>query len=136
MGTITPKRDRFLLDTHVLLWWFFNDPRLSARAVQVISNAGYTILVSSVSAWEISTKFRLGKLSGAEDIVNDLPGLLRKARMEVLPMGLNHALLAGSLVNDHRDPFDRMLAAQTIIEHMSLVTSDKAFAGFSLKTIW
>jgi hypothetical protein len=68
MGTIMPKRDRFLLDTHVLLWWLFNDSRLSERAVQVISTPGNTILVSSVSAWEISTKLRLGKLSGVEHI--------------------------------------------------------------------
>ncbi|MBA4392836.1 MAG: PIN domain nuclease [Desulfobacca sp.] len=136
MGTITHKRDRFLLDTHVLLWWFFNDPRISKRAVQIISNAGYTILVSSASAWEISTKFRLGKLSGAENIVSALPGLLQKARMEVLPIGLNHALLAGRLANDHRDPFDRMLAAQAIIEKVPLVSSDKVFAEFSVKTIW
>jgi PIN domain nuclease of toxin-antitoxin system len=136
MGTIIRKRNRFLLDTHVLLWWLLNDHRLSERAVQVIGNPGNTIFVSSASAWEISTKTRLGKLSGAEQIAHDLPELLRKARMEVLPIGLNHALLAGNLPNDHRDPFDRMLAAQTIVENLSLVTSDKVFADFSLKIIW
>jgi PIN domain nuclease of toxin-antitoxin system len=136
MGTIIHKRGRFLLDTHVLLWWLFNDPRLSEKAVQAIGNPGHTILVSSASAWEISTKFRLGKLSGAEKVVKDLPGLLRKARMEVLPMNLDHALLAGSLANEYRDPFDRMLAAQTIIENVYLLTSDKVFGGFSLKIIW
>lgn len=126
----------YLLDTHVLLWWLFNDPRLSKRARQIISNKSNTILVSSASAWEISTKFRLGKLSGAEILVKDLPELLRKARMEVLPINLQHALLAGSLVNDHRDPFDRMLAAQTIIEDLALVTSDKALVDFSLRIVW
>jgi PIN domain nuclease of toxin-antitoxin system len=136
MGTIISKRDRFLLDTHVLLWWFFNDPRLSEKAIHVIENPGHTILVSSASAWEISTKLRLGKLSGAEPIVRDLPALLQKSRMEVLPIGLNHALLAGSLISDHRDPFDRMLAAQAIIEKLSLVTSDKAWGDFSLPIIW
>jgi PIN domain nuclease of toxin-antitoxin system len=128
--------DRYLLDTHILLWWLFNDPRLSKRARQIISNKTNTILVSSASAWEISTKFRLGKLSGAENLVKDLPDLLRKARIEVLPINLRHALLSGNLVNDHRDPFDRMLAAQTIIEDLSLVTSDKVFIDFSLQIVW
>jgi PIN domain nuclease of toxin-antitoxin system len=128
--------ERYLIDTHVLLWWLFNDPRLSKRARQIISNKVNTILVSSASAWEISTKFRLGKLSGAENLVKDLPDLLRKARIDVLPINLRHALLSGSLVNDHRDPFDRMLAAQTIIEDLPLVTSDKVFIDFSLKIVW
>jgi PIN domain nuclease of toxin-antitoxin system len=136
MGAVIHKGERFLIDTHVLLWWLFNDQRLSERTRQIISNEDNAILVSSASAWEISTKFRLGKLSGSESLVKDLPELLRKARMEVLSINLRHALLAGSLVNDHRDPFDRMLAAQTIIEDLSLVTSDKAFVNFHLRTVW
>jgi PIN domain nuclease of toxin-antitoxin system len=136
MGTVIPKRNQFLLDTHVLLWWLFDDPRLSEKAIHIIENPVHTILVSSASAWEISTKLRLGKLSGAEHIVRNFPALLQKCRMEVLPIGLSHALLAGGLVSDHRDPFDRMLAAQAIIEKLSLITSDKAFGDFSLRIIW
>jgi PIN domain nuclease of toxin-antitoxin system len=136
MGAISLKRERFLIDTHVLLWWFFNDKRLSERARKIISNQANVILVSSASAWEIATKFRLGKLSGPESLVKDLPEFLRKARMEILPINLDHALLAGSLTNDHRDPFDRMLAAQTILEELSLVSSDKVFTDFSLKIVW
>lgn len=136
MGAIIHTGERFLLDTHVFLWWLFNDQRLSERARQIISNENNVILVSSASAWEISTKFRLGKLSGTESLVEDLPKLLRKARMEVLSINLSHALLAGTLVNDHRDPFDRMLAAQTIVEDLSLVTGDKAFVDFFLRIVW
>ncbi len=136
MGSIDLKRDRFLVDTHVLLWWLFNDKRLSGKARQIISNQANVILVSSASAWEIATKFRLGKLLGPENLVKDLPELLRKSRMEILPINLHHALLAGSLSNDHRDPFDRMLAAQSILEKLSLVTSDQAFADFSLRIVW
>jgi len=130
------KGDRFLIDTHVLLWWFFNDSHLSKKAIKIIGDPDNTILVSSASGWEISTKFRLGKLAGAENIVKDLPELLRKSRMSVLPIDLKHAILAGSFDNEHRDPFDRMLAAQAIIEGVALLTSDKAFSSFSLKAIW
>ncbi|MEW6186209.1 MAG: type II toxin-antitoxin system VapC family toxin [Thermodesulfobacteriota bacterium] len=136
MGALNLKKERFLLDTHVLLWWFFNDNRLSKKARQIISNRDNAVLISSASAWEISTKGRLGKLPGSESLVKDLPELIRKARIEVLPITLRHALLAGSLVNDHRDPFDRMLAAQTLLEELSLLTSDKAFDDFPVRIVW
>jgi PIN domain nuclease of toxin-antitoxin system len=136
MGITNRGENRFLLDTHVLLWWFFDDPRLSRIATDIISNPDHIISVSSASGWEISTKYRLGKLPGAGSIVEDLPRLLRKARIEVLPISLDHALLAGKLNNTHRDPFDRMLAAQSMIESLPLITSDAVFKSFSLKVLW
>ena len=127
---------RVLLDTHALLWWLFDDPALSERARAAISDPANDILVSSASAWEISTKHRLGKLPEAGEAVRDLPGLLRRARIEVLPITLEHALHAGSLRGEHRDPFDRMLIAQSQLEKLTLVSSDRIFRRFEVPILW
>jgi PIN domain nuclease of toxin-antitoxin system len=127
---------RFLLDTHVLLWWLFDVHRLTVLARSIIQNPANTILVSSASGWEISTKYRLGKLPQAEEAVSNLPSLLQRARMDVLPISIEHALAAGALPGPHRDPFDRMLIAQGQIEKLSIVTSDAAFKQYSVTLIW
>jgi PIN domain nuclease of toxin-antitoxin system len=136
MGAIETEQSRFLLDTHVLLWWLFDDHRLTALARSIIQNPANTILVSSASGWEISTKYRLGKLPQAEEAVSNLPSLLQRARMDVLPISIEHALAAGALPGPHRDPFDRMLIAQGQIEKLSIVTSDAAFKQYSVTLIW
>jgi PIN domain nuclease of toxin-antitoxin system len=136
MGAIETEQLRFLIDTHVLLWWLFDDHRLTALARSIIQNPANTILVSSASGWEISTKHRLGKLPQAEEAVSNLPSLLQRARMDVLPISIEHALAAGALPGPHRDPFDRMLIAQGQIEKLSIVTSDAAFKQYSVTLIW
>ena len=128
--------DGYLLDTHVLLWWLFADPKLSAPARDIIQAPENTIIVSSASGWEIATKSRLGKLPHAGDIVNNLPFLLQKARFKVLSTSMAHALAAGSLPGPHRDPFDRMLIAQGQIEQIPIVTSDREFKKYSVNLIW
>lgn len=125
-----------LLDTHVLLWWFVDDPRLPAGPRAIIAEADTTIFVSSASAWEIATKYRLGKLPEAAEIVQNLEALLRQAQMEILPITVAHALKAGSLEGHHRDPFDRMLIAQGIIEKVPIVTRDPAFSSFNVELLW
>ncbi|HUF80147.1 MAG TPA: type II toxin-antitoxin system VapC family toxin [Burkholderiales bacterium] len=127
---------RVLLDTHALLWWLTGDERLSARALQAIKNARNTIWVSPASGWELATKFRLGKLPGAERILPRLPALIEESRLRVLPITFAHALKAGALDNPHRDPFDRMLTAQAMIEDLVLLTSDPACVSLGAKTIW
>jgi PIN domain nuclease of toxin-antitoxin system len=126
----------FLLDTHVLLWWFFDDPKLSSPARTVIQAPENTILVSSASSWEIAIKSRLGKLPHAGNVAKELPYLLQKARMQVLPISMEHALAAGALPGPHRDPFDRMLIAQGQIEQLPIVTSDPEFKNYPIKLIW
>jgi PIN domain nuclease of toxin-antitoxin system len=125
-----------LLDTHALLWWLFDDPGLSRTAREVIASPDNTLLVSSASGWEISTKFRLGKLPEAGEAVHRLPGLLQTAQMQILPIGLEHALAAGLLPMHHRDPFDRMLIAQAQVEHLPIITSDAAFHRYDIDVIW
>jgi PIN domain nuclease of toxin-antitoxin system len=130
------KDSRFLLDTHVLLWWLFDDPTLSARAHNLIQAPDNKILVSSASGWEIATKHRLGRLPHAGEVVENLPSLLRKSRMDVLPITMEHALAAGALPGPHRDPFDRMLIAQAQIEGLPIVTSDRVFKDYPVELVW
>lgn len=127
---------RVLLDTHALLWWLFDDLQLSNPAREVIKSIDNQVFASSASAWEIATKHRLGKLPEAEEASRNLPELLRAARIDALLITVEHAIAAGSLASPHRDPFDRMLIAQAMIEKMAIVTSDSEFAQFDVKIIW
>lgn len=127
---------RVLLDSHALLWWLFDDLQLSNPAREVIKSIDNQVFASSASAWEIATKHRLGKLPEAEEASRNLPELLRAARIDALPITVEHAIAAGSLASPHRDPFDRMLIAQAMIEKMAIVTSDSEFAQFDVKIIW
>ena len=127
---------RLLLDTHALLWWFTDDPRLSAKARSLIGDANNVILVSAASAWEIATKHRLGKLEEAAEAVMRFEELVVADGFSHLPVSYRHGLRAGAYHATHRDPFDRMLAAQSEIESLPLVTLDIAFKQFEITTIW
>ena len=117
----------YLIDTHILLWWLFDDPKLNGNCREIIRNPKHDIFVSSASAWEIATKYRLGKLPEAKPLVSNYLDILAKARLINLPITANHAMRAGSLPIQHRDPFDRMLMAQAELEHLPIVTYDRAF---------
>jgi len=117
----------YLIDTHVLLWWLFNDPKLCTVSRDIISDPAHRILVSSASAWEIATKYRIGKLPEAEPLLSDYQGFLRKMGFAELAITSRHALKAGNLAIAHRDPFDRMLMAQAELESVPIITYDKAF---------
>ena len=127
---------KLLLDTHALLWWCTDDPKLSPTARNAIADEANEILVSAVSAWEIATKYRLGKLQQASQAVSRFNELVAADGFTHLPITHVHALRAGSFDVDHRDPFDRMLAAQSEIERVPLVTLDPAFAMFGIRTYW
>lgn len=127
---------RCLLDTHALLWWLFDDPKLSTRAREVIAEPDNEILVSAASAWEISTKYRIGKLPEAGDIVRQLPSYLQKARFVELGVSVAHALFAGSLPGPHRDPFDRLLIAQGKLLDIPIVTIDSVFSDYEVTVLW
>lgn len=127
---------RVLLDTHTLLWWLDGDRRLSRRARAAIGDADNQILVSAASAWELSTKARLGKLPGAVDVATDVAGCLASQGFVELPISVTHAQRAGGLVIPHRDPFDRMLIAQAQMEDLPLVTNERLFDAFGVARIW
>lgn len=127
---------RVLLDTHALLWWWTDSPSLSSTAREVIAAPGNEIFVSTASVWEIRTKQRLGKLSLIPDLSVHFGELLQKSRFTVLDIGWRHALVAGGYPADHRDPFDRMLAAQSALEALPLVTRDSVFSAFGNPCLW
>lgn len=127
---------RLLLDTHVLLWWLDGDRRLSPKARRAIASESNSILVSAVSAWEITTKARLGKLPGAADVAADVAGCVTGQGFLPLDISLLHAQRAGRLPGAHRDPFDRMLIAQSQIEDVVLVSDDEAFDAFGVRRFW
>lgn len=117
----------YLLDTHILLWWLFNDPKLDKTCHNIIKDPRNSIFVSSASAWEIATKHRLGKLPEAAELLQKYPQTLEQARFLELSITAAHALRAGTLPIAHRDPFDRMLIAQAELENLPILTHDPAF---------
>jgi PIN domain nuclease of toxin-antitoxin system len=127
---------RLLADTHALLWWFTDDPRLSSLARELLADEGNEILVSAASAWEIATKQRLGKLQQVPEAARRFAELVEVDGFIHLPVNYLHALRAGGYGVEHRDPFDRMLAAQAEIEAVPLLTRDPAFELFGTKTVW
>lgn len=127
---------RLLLDTHALLWWFSDDPALPASCRKLIAQPDSSIFVSAVSAWEISTKFRLGRLPGASDLVQDFGGYLDREKFLSLPVSYDHGVRAGMLPGPHQDPFDRMLIAQAEIEKMFIVSNEKIFDRYGVRRMW
>jgi len=127
---------RLLLDTHTLLWCFNAAPSLSARARRLIEDGSNEILVSAASAWEIATKVRLGKLPTGEELIADFDRYLAQLGCDALPISLNHAVRAGSLPGEHRDPFDRMLIAQAQTEGLPIISNDRIFDHYGVRRIW
>ena len=127
---------RLLLDTHALLWWLTDDAQLSVNARQWMGDEGNQVLVSAVSAWEIASKQRLGKLQGIAPVAQWYSDLVAADGFLHLPVIHAHALRAGAYAVAHRDPFDRMLAAQAELESLPLLTCDPALAAFACKTVW
>jgi len=128
---------KYLLDTHTLLWVVSGNQRLSDAAEKAINDESSLKFVSAVSAYEIMYKYKLGKLQGFENIAANYLDMLKKFGALELPISTDHAHFAGKFEWSHRDPFDRMLAAQTSIENMTLITSDEAFQSLPwVSVIW
>ena len=119
---------RLLLDTHILFWCLVNDSKFDDRLRAAILDPTSACFVSAVTGWDIAVKVRLGKWPEAGILLPDLASKITAARMQHLPLTLLQAERAGSLVADHKDPFDRLLAAQSIDLDMPMVTVDAAFA--------
>jgi PIN domain nuclease of toxin-antitoxin system len=127
---------RLLLDTHALLWWWTDDSALSNGARKAISDPSVEVNVSAASAWEIAALQRLGRLDHAPGAVQRYHELVLADGFRHLPISHLHCLRAGSYLVDHRDPFDRMLAAQSEMEMLKLVTKDPAFRLFGIGVLW
>lgn len=125
-----------LLDTHAFLWWLAGDPQLSSAAATAIEKETEAVFVSAASVWEIATKYRIGKLPGIAAIATDLDGAIARHGFQGLAVGIRHAQMAGSMPGSHRDPFDRMLIAQAILENVALVSNEVLFDSFGARRIW
>jgi len=127
---------RLLLDTHAFVWAVASPERLSSTASEAILSQGNQLFLSSATAWELATKYRIGKLPEAKPILDAFESLADDLRARLLPIFHGHATLAGLMPSDHRDPFDRMLAAQAQIEELHLVSRDPAFGAFDVSVVW
>ncbi len=127
---------RVLLDTHTFLWWVTDDDRLARRARALIADPTTEVLFSVVSAWEIVVKAGLGRLLLPEDPERFVPRHLAENAFLTLPVHLRHALRVGALPDLHRDPFDRLLVAQSTVENLPLMTGDPLFRQYPVEVIW
>jgi PIN domain nuclease of toxin-antitoxin system len=127
---------RVLLDTHALVWWLLGSRQLGATARRLIGDPDVPVLVSVASIWEIAIKHRSGKWDESGPLLADVDGWMSQAGFTPLPITLAHALAAGRLESIHKDPFDRMLIAQSRIENLSVVTIDPVFAAHGVPVVW
>jgi PIN domain nuclease of toxin-antitoxin system len=123
---------RLLLDTHALLWWLADDPALSRRARDAIAEPANEPIVSAASVWEIAIKRSLGKLTAPED----LPKLISEQGFGWLAVEAAHAWHVRELPAHHRDPFDRILIAQALVERLPIVTNDARFDCYGIALHW
>jgi PIN domain nuclease of toxin-antitoxin system len=127
---------KLLLDTHTLYWWHRGDAALSAAAQAAISDSRNEKYVSAITAWEFITKFRSGKQSAFAGIAADVAAVVASHGFIQLPITTRHAQVAAHLPSHHGDPMDRFLIGQAIVEDMTIVTVDGAFASYSAKLLW
>lgn len=127
---------RLLLDTHALLWWTHEPEVLSAPAYAAIGDAANEVFVSAVSAMEIATKNRIGKLTYRTSLATSFVKTVAARGFQLLPIECEHAERAGNFAGEHRDPWDRLLAAQAQLEGLSLVSNDSKLVAFGVETVW
>ena len=127
---------KLLLDTHAFLWWITDDPQLSSKARELISDSHNTIYWSAASSWEVSIKYALGRLPLPETPEQFLPVELGNNRIESLSVIDAHAFQAGYLPRHHRDPFDRMLVAQAQVESLVILSNDRKLVHYDVDINW
>ncbi len=127
---------RLLLDTHALFWWLTEPTQMTVAAYAAIESDGAEVFVSSVSCWEIAIKVEAGKWPEAARLLDSFDDQLKKAAFLLLPIAVSHARTAGVMQSPYRDPFDRLLAAQALIEGLTLVTADAKVATLGAPVLW
>lgn len=125
-----------LLDTHTFAWLFLGDPRLPPRVRTFVERYEADIHVSAVSEYEMAQKYRLGRWPGIASLIEGFERLTRAAEFSVLNITPQHAAHAGLMPGEHRDPFDRMLVAQSAIEGLQIVSNDKALRLLGAEPMW
>ncbi len=124
------------MDTHAFLWWLDGDRRLPRNGRALIADEANIVLVSAASAWEIATKARLGKLGGAAEVAADIGGAVASQGFLALSVTISHARRAGGLPGPLRDPFDRMLIAQSQLEDIPLISVERIFDRYGVTRLW
>ncbi len=125
-----------LLDTHAFLWWISDDRRLSERVLEMIGDGRNELFFSAASGWEISIKAGLGRLKAPEDLERFIADQLSRNAFRSLPIYLRHALYTRTLPDHHRDPFDRILISQAILEEMVLLSADPRISRYPVEIVW
>ncbi|MGB2899041.1 MAG: type II toxin-antitoxin system VapC family toxin [Candidatus Acidiferrum sp.] len=127
---------KYLLDTSVFLWGLSGEDKLNPRAQEVLTSSSSELHFSAAGAWEIAIKYALGALPLPKAPWEFVPHAMRSWPVQALDITQEHALRAGALPMHHRDPFDRMLIAQTLVEGMTLLTADRAFQKYKVDLIF
>ncbi len=127
---------RAFLDTHALIWWFSDDPLLPQFVREIIADTDNTMVASAASAWELAIKFQQGKLRKAADLVSDFSGRMEREGFQVLPISAEHGIRAGMLPGPHKDPFDRMLIAQSQAENTPIISNETIFDVYGVSRLW
>ena len=127
---------RYLLDTHVLFWWLVDKDKLTEVASGAIEAINAEVHVSVATAWEIAIKVGSGKWPEAAFLADRFEQEMKSEQFRLLPITVPHVCVAGLLTSPHRDPFDRLLAAQATIEGLTLVTADLKLAGLGAPVLW
>jgi PIN domain nuclease of toxin-antitoxin system len=125
----------YLLDTHTLLWFLEDDPQLPKKINREIANIDHRCFVSIASLWEIAIKIKLGKLS-IKFSFERFAEYLADSDIELLPIALEHIVQMLELDLHHRDPFDRIIIAQGMVENLTILTKDESFAAYPVKKAW
>lgn len=127
---------KLLLDTHALIWFVSGDDQFSEKARGALAGQAEGVFVSVASIWEIAIKLSLGKLRVRLRLEGELQAFLEQNGFGLLPIDYAHAARVASLPFKHRDPFDRLLAAQAQVENMAIVTHDAIFDDYGIQRIW
>lgn len=134
--SIPTLSESYLLDTHALIWWWGMADRLSPAAIATLSDPGNVIMVSAVSGLEIAIAVRLGRLPPLADRIADFDAAIVAEGFRHVPIVHDVAVRAGLMAGMHRDPFDRILAAQALASDVAIITRDREIARFGCKVLW
>lgn len=128
--------ERYLLDTHVFIWWITDSPKLSKKASDVIASSANRILLSSISGWEISIKAQLGRIAEVGDPVLSVPFHAKRNSFEIIDFSLEDALSVYNLEQVHQDPFDRALISQARNLQVPIISGDRIFERYPIELVW
>jgi PIN domain nuclease of toxin-antitoxin system len=126
---------KLLLDTHIFLWWADEPEKLSSVALSSLKDEKNDLILSVVSVWEIQVKIQLGRLKLSQSLTELIESQQQNNDLQILPIGLSHVLALDALPFHHKDPFDRLLIAQSIVENLTIVTADEKLSVYSAKLL-